>query len=79
MNALLACDRATLTMKLNVHGEAAYERSATQAEKLRSNEFSCKALSAKLISRRSFYRNPEGLSPKTIVWNRRTVTPWGWV
>ena len=37
-------DEATLTAKLNAHGEAVYDRLAMHAAKLRSGEFSCKAL-----------------------------------
>jgi len=65
MNAQLTCDEAMLAAKLNTRGEATHERSATHAEKLHLNEFSCNALSAKLASLRSYYKNPEGLSPKT--------------
>jgi len=57
MNVLLTRDKATLEAKLNGHGEVAYERSSTHAAKLRWNEFSYKALSAKLTSQWSYYRN----------------------
>ena len=59
MNALLTRDEATLVVKQNARGEAAYERSATHAVKLHSNEFNYKALSADLASRQSYYSNPD--------------------
>ena len=52
MNALLTRDKAMLTAKLNTRDEATYERSATYAAKLRLNDFRCKALGAKLASRK---------------------------
>jgi len=38
MNAQLTRDEATLAARLNARGEAAYERPATYAAKLRSNK-----------------------------------------
>ena len=56
MNPQLTREEATLAVKINACGKVAYERSATHVAKLRSNEVSYKALSAKLVSRRSYYR-----------------------
>jgi len=47
---------ATLAAMLNAHGEAVYERLIIRGE-LHSNEFNCKALHAKLASRRSYKKS----------------------
>ena len=59
MNALLTHDEAMLEKKLNAGGIAMYECSGMHVSKLRSNEFSCKALGTKLTSQQSYYRNPK--------------------